>query len=72
MGAMDRNGPIPFYMHHLSESDALARKDTLWSYISHALPNTTPGHEQHVSTVQGTQSIESTLDAVLSPPKMAE
>ncbi|GFS72634.1 hypothetical protein TNCV_1420401 [Trichonephila clavipes] len=45
-----------------------ARKDALWSYVSHALPVTTPGREQHLSTLQGTHSIESTLDAVLSPP----
>ncbi|GFS52525.1 hypothetical protein TNCV_4851721 [Trichonephila clavipes] len=56
---------------HLSESDALARKDAVWSCISHTLPATTPGREQHLSTLQATQSIESTLDAVLSPPKRA-
>ncbi|GFX70711.1 hypothetical protein TNCV_1032391 [Trichonephila clavipes] len=67
MAAMDRNGPIPFFKCQTrvpSESDPLARKNALWSHISHALPATTPGREQHLSTLQGTQSIESTLDAV--------
>ncbi|GFU75232.1 hypothetical protein TNCV_2056751 [Trichonephila clavipes] len=55
MGDMDRNGLMLFFQCHLSESDALARKDALRSYISHALPPKTPGPEQHLSTLQGTQ-----------------
>ncbi|GFY31518.1 hypothetical protein TNCV_4693621 [Trichonephila clavipes] len=72
MRAMDRNNPIPFssarLVCYLSDSDALARKDALWSYTSHVGPASTPRREQHLSTLQATQSIE-ILDGVLSSPK---
>ncbi|GFX02354.1 hypothetical protein TNCV_2285221 [Trichonephila clavipes] len=57
---------------HLSESDALARKDTVWLCVLLVMSVATPGRELYLSPLQGTQPLESILDTVLSPRKMGE
>ncbi|GFV34518.1 uncharacterized protein TNCV_1448241 [Trichonephila clavipes] len=57
---------------HLFKSDALARKDTLWPWVSLAMSVATPGREIYVSPLQGTHPIENILEIVMSPRKMGE
>ncbi|GFW87460.1 hypothetical protein TNCV_1301051 [Trichonephila clavipes] len=59
-------------MLHLSESDALARKDTLCPWVSLAMFVATLGREKYLSHLQGTQPIENILETVMSPRKMGE
>ncbi|GFW36779.1 hypothetical protein TNCV_4348201 [Trichonephila clavipes] len=56
----------------LPQHDALARKDSMRSCISLALPPPTLGREQHVPPLQNTRPSKNLLDTALSPRKMGE